>query len=65
MNPNSNQTGVVTGSSQPIQTNLLFEGAENEKRIAEARKPQCVALISELIEIVVQSPQAQDGGAND
>jgi hypothetical protein len=65
MNANLNPTTVATSKLQPIQTSLPFEKAEVDQRIPAEKKPECVALIRELIEAVAQCPKPQAGGANE
>ena len=65
MNAHPNPKRLATSKSQAIQTALQFESPEGEKRIPDEKRPECVALFRELIEVVAGYPTIQGGGAND
>jgi hypothetical protein len=65
MNAHPNPKRLATSKSRSIQTTLQFESPDGEKRIADERRSECIALFRELIEAVADHPRIHTGGAND
>jgi hypothetical protein len=65
MNAHPNRKRFATSESASIQAALQLESPETQNRIADEKKPECIALLRELIEAVVGRPKAQAGGSND
>jgi hypothetical protein len=65
MKTKPNPKSVATAASQPIQESLPWATHEADSRIPEQEKSECVALIRQMIEAVVQPGQIPAGGSND
>jgi hypothetical protein len=65
MNAHPNPKRFSTARSQSIQTALQFESSENQRRIPDEKKSECIALFRELIDAVAGRPTIHAGGTND
>ena len=65
MNAHPDPKSTATPRSQLGQAVLQFESGENNRRVPDQKRSECVGLLRQLIEAVVEQTRNQVGGRHD